>query len=416
MQYVTGRNSGKWLTVLIVLWYPLSCGIVEGLSQKIFGSLQIQHVLMLFILAIAAGFRIGKSISKSVPMKCNRFFLVYAGYILLTTYFFSGHFHFVLNLIGITGVYLFAEAITVSMPFERFLKALYIASSVFIVVSWAYFLLEPDASVQMLWHKAVLESFYDQKNAFGRFLTLSIFIIIMHGLFDGFRLTDAAFLILGGSALIFSQSRTSEGLTLLMLVSVWLFYYRQRLVAWTLIAGTGIALLLLLGAIMGWVGFYHVGSHLDGMQVFGVHLPLSGRATIWTAVVSHIEQARAWWFGFGYRVYFDTIGPLRLRGIGLGPDFVPNDPHNGYLDILLNFGWIGIAFFSVWIGRYVFLIYRLRGNKQLQLFASVFIVLLLAGNLTESYFVKTTNVFVFLFWVSYLYLEKAYRHKTVLQV
>ena len=110
------------------------------------------------------------------------------------------------------------------------------------------------------------------------------------------------------------------------------------------------------------------------------------------------------------------LAPSALYGIGLG-DFMPNDPHNGYVDLWVSMGWFGLALFAMLIFR------SLDALKSVQksnfVFFMSFLVIFLFANITESYLIKSTNFYTFFFWfyiVSAHGLGKLRDNKTNLNV
>jgi exopolysaccharide production protein ExoQ len=79
------------------------------------------------------------------------------------------------------------------------------------------------------------------------------------------------------------------------------------------------------------------------LQLLGRDTSLSGRTDIWTIAEEFI--LRRPWNGYGYMstTYGDFVFELFQRVNVL-------DPHNGYLDIVLGTGFIGLAFFALAIG------------------------------------------------------------------
>lgn len=395
----------NWLAILIMAWFPLSCGLLDYLEAPMLGTLRYQHFLI-FLLLLAVYLHTIRQFLKTRKIEVNPFFLIYFGYIALTTYFFSGSFRFLLYLYALGGVFLLARIVAIEFPFLRFVRLVSASATIFVVAAWIYPIIDIEASTDLLQYGVVFESLFDHKNTFGMFLVLSMFFVLLQMLYAEARPREAMVLVLSVVALYYTQSRSAQGMALLMVFLVAAISMHRRFFT---IALSGLLIVIVGLAVLGYagdtVGFYRNRFDDDGLMLFGYALPLTGRVTIWSSIVSNMDNAQVWLFGYGYRVYFDAIAPWQLARIGLGKDFVPQDPHNGFLDIIVNFGFLGILFFAALIGRYVFLVSRVENNEPLRVGASVFVLLMLVGNLTESYFMKTTNIFIFMFWVMYLYLE-----------
>jgi len=68
---------------------------------------------------------------------------------------------------------------------------------------------------------------------------------------------------------------------------------------------------------------------------------LTDRTDIWGLVVSLMPNA---WLGAGFENFW--LGP-RLEKIWSVYSWGPNQAHNGYLEIFLNLGWIGVALLAI---------------------------------------------------------------------
>ena len=77
---------------------------------------------------------------------------------------------------------------------------------------------------------------------------------------------------------------------------------------------------------------YGVGG--EALEAMGRNATLTGRTSIWQAVLSFVERPM---IGFGYENFWmgERLNALRRMG--------GNSAHNGYLEIYLNLGWIGVG-------------------------------------------------------------------------
>ena len=118
-------------------------------------------------------------------------------------------------------------------------------------------------------------------------------------------------------------------------------------------------------------------------QSLGRNATLTGRVPLWHAVIGAIWQHP--WFGYGYNVFWkrDTG---ELAKVIYAARFPAMHAHNGYLDILLAMGALGLLVFfggyltSLFRAYRVFRMDEIRGAKWPLLFLLFFAVF----NLTES--------------------------------
>ena len=66
---------------------------------------------------------------------------------------------------------------------------------------------------------------------------------------------------------------------------------------------------------------------------------LTGRTEVWSVV---LRFAGSPWFGTGFDSFW--LGD-RLQGIWQIFWWHPNEAHNGYLEVFVNLGWVGVALF-----------------------------------------------------------------------
>jgi O-antigen ligase len=98
-----------------------------------------------------------------------------------------------------------------------------------------------------------------------------------------------------------------------------------------------IAILALCGVML--VCAHFIGFGLDeALGLIGRDATLTGRTDVWSIATQHIAERPL--LGYGYRVFWEPDGPVHaflLKDIGWEPD----SSHNGYLEVLLNFGYVG---------------------------------------------------------------------------
>ncbi len=109
---------------------------------------------------------------------------------------------------------------------------------------------------------------------------------------------------------------------------------------------------LFLLSSLGTVSIWLISNLENFLLLFEKDVTLSGRIPLWTILLQTKIQERLW-FGFGYNAFWQ-----RWRGndspaagvvnavVGNGRDWVAH-AHNGYLDIVLNIGLVGLVIFMV---------------------------------------------------------------------
>lgn len=219
------------------------------------------------------------------------------------------------------------------------------------------------------------------------------------------RQVTLVFAILAGIILVGSWSMTSLGVLVGLLgiaLLVWgvdrAFYSEPiaRILS-TIILG-GLAALLL-GAII-WAPDLLMALP----RAIGKDITFSGRTLLWESMWVEIE--RHWLLGTGYAGFWnpESIGMEILH-----EEFVwlPNQAHNGYLDVLNELGLVGLLLLGAMIIHYLIRASRLGEG----FYWTWFIAAMLIMNLQESTFLRPHNAFngVFIFAYLMLFVEEHQR-------
>jgi O-antigen ligase len=136
------------------------------------------------------------------------------------------------------------------------------------------------------------------------------------------------------------------------------------------------------------------------LELAGRDATLTGRTGLWTDLMTNASKSR--WFGVGYGAFW--VGPASYEMYPLEnwsretPRWRPMQGHNGYLDVYVELGIVGLVLLAGTLGTALFSIGRTLQNQydagsfRLVLFLSV-----LFNNVTESSLLKGTHSLWFLF-------------------
>lgn len=188
-------------------------------------------------------------------------------------------------------------------------------------------------------------SFYPQKNTAGLFFAIAI-PLFAFGIYD--RSISRSRLIAGaafGSAmgmLLLTDSKTAMHIVPLAAVLATLTFYadirRGGLAA--LLVAYGCLFCMLMGLMIMSVG-------ISGTVALVVSDPtFTGRDEIWNYTLYRFHSSPAF-LGVGYGGLWQVGKSLQRSLNTFGMDFVVNDAHNGYLDVLAQLGYVGIVFLAV---------------------------------------------------------------------
>jgi len=238
-------------------------------------------------------------------------------------------------------------------------------------------------------HATDWQGVFTQKNACGRIMALATAVLLF-----GERLTAARALSLALFlfVLIMSGSR-GAWLVELALLLLWLALQLARRISARARTALAVAAPLLVTAGVGTA----LGLYWRFAGIFGRDLTLSGRTAIWAQVAHCI--ARRPLAGYGYDAFWrGFIGPS--LEIDAAVHFVVEHAHNGFLEILLELGIVGLALFLLsWTRAFLRLWPQWRhGRFQEIAWPLAFLVLIILYDLDEN----TLLIYNGIFWPLYV--------------
>ena len=182
-------------------------------------------------------------------------------------------------------------------------------------------------------------------------------------------------------AWLFSIADAVTSLSCFALASCILILSRTRILTRNLFLLHG----MMLATVLVPVSIALLGFSPDTLQQLGRNATLTDRTDIWAMVV-HLTPDR--WVGAGFESFW--IGPrLETMISEVTKWWVPNQSHNGYLEIFANLGWIGVGCLAVVIlWGYARII---RACEQRNPVSSLMLAYLLAGlifNISEAAFFR----------------------------
>jgi exopolysaccharide production protein ExoQ len=161
---------------------------------------------------------------------------------------------------------------------------------------------------------------------------------------------------------------------------------------------------LVMGSMIGvcyCVLFLGIGG--GALSAMGRDASLTGRTEVWKTVIPYAKNV---WVGAGYENFW--VGErmalfTRLLG-GL------NQAHNGYIEIYLNLGWVGLALLGAMvIAGYGKIIKLVRNNVETAGLRMAFFFICMVYNFTEASFKMQSPVWIFFLWA---FMGASYASKT----
>ena len=387
------------------------------MDDRVLTSIQL-YAVMLAILLVFAVFVFFNGITFHLVMLLFPAFFLY---MFIVGVFFGGDWDGIVKVIVFTLVVMMASYVANALTALEFLKTLVIGLFMLLIANIIASSFFPDIGLEVGKFSGDWKGVFDQKNALGRLSSLLIASSTLLIICSKERAVQLySFLILIAAIMVAVNAGSRTGLATGVLVGLMtVFFCLVYCVLKDDFVHRKSFLIVLFLEIL--IGFYLITSNMsvvdlytneDGISVFGNFFSLTGRLTIWDFVLEHAHGIH-FWFGYGLDNFwtserFSLIGPME----GMG-DFYPEDSHNGYMDVLVQGGVVGVALYAL---IFVFLIKALLSSKfsfEEYVIAFTFIMLFLVSNLTESYTTKSTNIvnFLFVYSVAFLFLRSTFLHK-----
>ncbi|MFL1463816.1 O-antigen ligase family protein [Roseococcus sp. DSY-14] len=274
----------------------------------------------------------------------------------------------------------------------RFFRILLGVVAALILASLAEAALRPAVGFDTGDYANAIRGVFPQKNVTGLamlFAALALsFLVLERG---RLRWTDGAWLAALLAMLVLTRSTTSLLLTAVVAGVTLLALWAARGGLW----GAAAALATALGLVAAAVAFAGLGTQ-GFFDLIGKDSSLTGRTFIWDGVWRVIAGRPL--LGHGYAAFW-LGGAREVRALAeLVAWEVPN-AHSGYLEVLLQLGWAGLALVGLMALATVALALRaaLRGQVALALWAVLVLAVVAVMNRTES--VLLNPDFPLLFWL-----------------
>jgi exopolysaccharide production protein ExoQ len=220
---------------------------------------------------------------------------------------------------------------------ENFARLLAKTFSLMMLVVVALFFIAPSYVVDYSVHGGAWKGLSAYKNTFGEYMGVAVIILLLVK-FRHFRWLRYVFLICAVAMLALSHSATAIACCVLSIaiMPLWRVTYvkgKQRWLAYTITI-----IVLLLAGVFAW-------SDTDLLfRIMGRDRTLTGRTQLWTAVLPAIWKHP--FLGYGYGAFWTGLKGEALNiWIGLGSGWVAPLADNGYIDLCLALGLLGVFTF-----------------------------------------------------------------------
>jgi exopolysaccharide production protein ExoQ len=293
--------------------------------------------------------------------------------------------------IALIGTSLFGLYLATRYSLEEQLQILGWTFGTIIVFSLISVFLLPKYGIMAATHAGAWRGIYNHKNVLGKMMVLSSLIFLLQTNMNfrrkltwvGLSLSIILLLLAKSSAAIVSFSVM---VVVFMVVKTFRWRYELMVPALLAVLTSGAGILIVLT------------NYVDVLfKLIGKDPTLTGRTDFWVLLLDNVWKH--FWWGCGYGAFWqESNSDAALIRYAVGWS-VPN-AHNGFLDLWLDLGTIGVlTFFISLLGTIVWTCILLRRTKKtIYIWPLLFISNLALANLTESTLMVRNDIF----WVIYV--------------
>ncbi|MEM7064911.1 MAG: O-antigen ligase [Cyanobacteria bacterium P01_B01_bin.77] len=287
---------------------------------------------------------------------------------------------------GLLGVYLASR-----FTLKQQLYLLALTCGIIVVLSGAYALLLPKYGIMGGVHTGAWRGIYTHKNTLGKVMVLcaTTFLLLLG---SDKRLRVLAVLGLAASIilLVLSASKTAMINCLVMVLVIGIIHVLRLYYKVMVVALVGIV------TVIGFGLLWTAVNAEDILLSLGKDVTLTGRTDIWQFALSKIQERPL--LGYGYQAFWQGWGS-EAQDAWLREGWRVPHAHNGFLDLALELGLIGLVCFLA-----IFVVTGMRRLRDVKVHVGsehilpiVVMVYLVMANLTESSLMKRNDLLWVLF-------------------
>jgi O-antigen ligase len=242
-------------------------------------------------------------------------------------------------------------------------------------------------------HAGIWRGIYHHKNVLGRIMSLSAVVFLLLALSGGrHKWFNWATFGFSFCLLMLSNSMTS----LVTLLTILVLLPMCKALRWHY--SLRIPFLITVVLISGVVGTFFFSNLETALSALGKDITLTGRTSMWLLLIEIGQQNP--WLGYGYGAFWlGWDGPSQLLWNSLF-SWHPNHAHNGFLQLWLDLGLIGLLLFTLsFIKASQQAVAWVRLTKTAEGFwPLLFLAFMLINNVTESVILSPNTIF----WILYV--------------
>jgi O-antigen ligase len=267
--------------------------------------------------------------------------------------------------------------------------------SLTVLLSFIFIILLPQYGVSAGIHAGAWRGIWSHKNGLAQKMAIgaNVFLLLCFSLKNNRWL---AWVMLFGSVLLEVMARSTAGLlsmgvTMMVLPLLQTFKWRSRFMIPAVIA---------IFATSGLVAIFLAYGAESVLAFFGEDASLTGRTDFWPLIIAKIQERPL--LGYGYESFWEGgfSGPAADIAYATMGGFTPSHAHNGYLQLLLHLGFVGLFLFIVglWVTILRSITFIRVQNSFESMLPLLYCVLVIMFNLSESVVLEYNQIA----WVIYV--------------
>jgi O-antigen ligase len=264
-----------------------------------------------------------------------------------------------------------------------------------VVLSLLFIVAIPEYGIMGGIHQGAVRGIYTHKNIFGQMMIIGTIVFLIRAL-DKQKLFGQNWILwffFGTAFTLTVLTKSSTAVSNVSIMTCLVFVYRTFRWRYEALITSALAAILI-----GFISFIFVTNNKEYLlTAMGKDPTLTGRTELWSLVWDKIQEQP--WFGYGIGGFWNGLdGPSQYVQLGVRVKVVYS--HNGFLDMWLTIGIIGMLLFAIG-----FIFNALKALRWIRLSNSIeslwpllSLTYLLLANVTESPLLLFNN----LLWVLYV--------------
>jgi exopolysaccharide production protein ExoQ len=243
------------------------------------------------------------------------------------------------RVIALTGTMIFSLYITSRYTLKEQLQLLGWTFGVIVITSIIFAVLLPKFGQMGGVHTGAWRGIYNHKNVLGKMMVISTMVFVLLSL-QAKKYQWVYWGMLGASVMLILLSRASSPLLNLLILAIILVVLHT--LHWKYL----FMIPVLVGAsVFGTIIYTLITSNAGQVAgVFGKDLTLTGRTNFWPLIIDKIRENP--FTGYGFGAFWQGLqGPSAY--IWNASTFKAPNGHNGYLDLCLELGLIGLSLYII---------------------------------------------------------------------